>query len=110
MVVQRKPIYQKNECAQRRKLRATFSKKKIDSRVNVLADNKTLNVLELFLVEVIQKLFKQIPKKSSLEVSLTFTAGKSINTRRTVKGLLDVPCSRTIVKAKIVVEYYSKSL
>ena len=91
---------QKIECAQRRILRAIFFKKKFDSMVNVLADNKILNVFELFMVEVIQELFKQIRKESSLELSLTFTTGKSISTRRAVKGFLDVPCSRTIVKRK----------
>ena len=91
---------QKIECAQRRTLRAIFFKNEIDSMVNVIADHKILNVLELFMVEVIQELFKQIGKELSLELSLTFTTGKSINTRRTVKGLLDVPYSRTIVKRK----------
>ena len=91
---------QKIECAQRRILRPFFFKKKFDSMVNVLADNKILNVFELFMVEVIQELFKQIRKESSLELSLTFTTGKSISTRRAVKGFLDVPCSRTIVKRK----------
>ena len=68
--------------------------------VNVLADHKILNIFEFFMVEVIQELFKQIRKEPSLELSLTFTTGKSINTRRTVKGLLDLPYSRTIVKRK----------
>ena len=56
--------------------------------VNVLADH------------IIQELFKQTRKESSLELSLIFTTGKSINTGRTVKGLLDVPYSRTLVKRK----------
>ena len=99
VVVQRKPIY-KQLNVERRILRAIFFKKKFDSMVNVLADHKILNVFELFMVEVIQELFKQIRKETSLELSLTFTTGKSINTRRTVKGLLDVPYSRTIVKRK----------
>ena len=68
--------------------------------INVLADHKILNVFELFVVEVIQELFKQIRKESSLELSLTFTTCKTINTRRKVKGLLDVPYSRTTVKRK----------
>ena len=68
--------------------------------VNVLADHKILNVFELFIVEVFQELFKQIRKESSLELSLTFTTGKLINTRRVVKGLLDVTYSRTNVKRK----------
>ena len=68
--------------------------------VNVLADHKTLNVFELFIVEVIQELFKQIRKESSLELSPTFPTGKLINTRWVVKGLLDVPYSRTDVKRK----------
>ena len=68
--------------------------------VNVLADHKILNVFELFIVGVIQELFKQIRKESSLELSLTFTTGKLRNTRRVVKGLLDVPHSRTNVKRK----------
>ena len=68
--------------------------------VNVLEDHKILNVFELFMVEVIQELFKQIRKESSLELPLTFTSGKSINTRRMVKGLLDIPYSRTSVKRK----------
>ena len=79
-------------------MRAFLFQKKIESMVNVLADHKILNVFELFIVEVIQELFKQIRKESSLELSLTFTTGKSKNTRRTIKGLLDVPYSRTIVK------------
>ena len=52
------------------------------------------------MVEVIQDWFKQIRKESSLQLCLTFTTGKSINTRRTVKVPLDVPYSRTIVKRK----------
>ena len=88
LVVQRKLIY-KIESALRRILRAIGLKKKRDLMVNVLADHKILNVFELFMVEVIQELFKQIRKESSLELSLTFTTGKSINTRRTGKGLLD---------------------
>ena len=91
---------QKIERAQRRILRAIFFKKKIDSMVNVLADHKIFNVFELFIVEVIQDLFKQIRKVSFLELYLTFTTGKLINTRWVVKGLLDVPYSRTNVKRK----------
>ena len=68
--------------------------------VNLIADHKILNVFELFMVEVIQELFKQIRKEPSLELSLTFATGKSINTRRTVKVLLDVPYSQTIVTRK----------
>ena len=68
--------------------------------VNVLADHKILKVFELLIVEVIQELFKQIRKESSLELSLTFTTGKLINTRRVVKGLLDVLYSQTNVKRK----------
>ena len=91
---------QKFERAQERILRAIFFKNKIDSMVNVLADHKILNVFELFIVEVFQELFKQSRKESSLELSLTFTTGELINTRRVVKGLLDVPYSRTNVKRK----------
>ena len=80
--------------------RNTSNQKKIDPMVNILADHKILNVFELFMVEELRKLFKQIRKESSLELSLTFTTGKSINTRRTVKGLLDVPYNRAIVKRK----------
>ena len=90
---------QKIECAQRRTMRAIVSKR-IDSMVYVLAEHKILNVFERFMVEVIQELFKPIRKESSLELSLTFTTSKSIKTRRTVKALLDVPYSRTIVKRK----------
>ena len=43
--------------------------------VNVLVDHKILNVFELFLVEVIHEMFKQVRKESSLELSLTFTTG-----------------------------------
>ena len=67
---------------------AIFSEKKIDSMVTVLADHKIPNVFDFFMVEVFQLLFKQIRKESSLELSLIFTTGKSINTWRTVKGLL----------------------
>ena len=91
---------QKTECAQMRTLIPIFFKNKIDSMVIILADHKILNVFELFMVEVFRELFKQIRKESSLELSLIFTTCKLINTRRTVKGLLDVPYSRTIVKRK----------
>ena len=91
-----KTILQKIKSAQRR----MFFKKKVDSMVIVSGDHKNLNVFEFFMVEVVQESFKQIRKESSLELSLTFTTGKSINTRRTVKRLLDVPYSRTIVKQK----------
>ena len=56
----------KIECAQRRTLRAIFFSKKIDSMVNILADHKILKVFEIFMVELIQELFKQIRKESSL--------------------------------------------
>ena len=49
---------------------------------------------------VIQELFKHFRKESSLELSPTFTTGKSINNRRTVERLLDVPYSRTMVEQK----------
>ena len=68
--------------------------------VNILAEHKILNVFELFKVEVIQELFKQFREESSLELSLTFTIGKSITTRRTIIELLDVPYSRTMSKRK----------
>ena len=61
---------QKVECAKRRLMRAVVLKTKIDSRVKVLADHNILNVFEIFL-EVIQQLFRQIRKESSLELSLT---------------------------------------
>ena len=87
MVVQRKPVY-KTLNVHRGEYRERLFPKKFDSMVNVLADH------------IILELFKQTRKESSLELSLIFTTGKSINTGRTVKGLLDVPYSRTLVKGK----------
>ena len=81
-------------------IESDFFFKKVDPMVNLIADHKILNVFELFMVEVIQELFKQVRKESSLELSLTFATGKSINTRRTVKVLSDVPYSQTIVTRK----------
>ena len=40
--------------------------------VNILADYKILNVFELFIVEIIQELFKHFRKESYLEMTLHF--------------------------------------
>ena len=56
--------------------------------VNESTDHKILNVFELFMVEVIQELFKQIRKESSLELSLTFTTGKSKVKRKSLSNTM----------------------
>ena len=51
---------QKIETVQRRILRAIFFKTKMDSLSDVLADNKILTVFELFILEIIRELFREI--------------------------------------------------
>ena len=54
----------KIEAVQGRILRAFFSKKKFDSLESVFADNKVLTVFELFQVEILKELFRQLKCKS----------------------------------------------
>ena len=49
----------KIEMAQRRILRAIFFKRKCNSLVNVLQQNKLLSVFELYLVDIIKALLGQ---------------------------------------------------
>ena len=54
----------KIEMAQRRILRGIFFKKKYDSISNILRRNGVLTVFELYIVEVMKELFRQLQSKS----------------------------------------------
>ena len=52
------------ETVQRRILRAIFFKKKLESLEKVFADNKTLAEFELFMIEILRELFRQLKFES----------------------------------------------
>ena len=92
----------KIEMAQRRILRGIFFKKKYDSISNILRRNGVLTVFELYIVEVMKELFRQLQSKSPnlLLSNIEATTNDKIERRSKQKNLLPLTWSRTIVKQK----------
>ena len=88
--------------AQRRILRAIFFKRKYDSLVNVLQQNKILSVFELYLVELIKELLRQFQKKSPTNFlpQLETNGSRSITTRYQRNHFLPLARGRTLIKRK----------
>ena len=55
-----KPNLSRIEAVQRRILWASFLKRKFESLEKVFADNKTLTVFELLMVEILKEFFRQL--------------------------------------------------
>ena len=66
-------VQQKRNCkietVQRRIIRASFFKTRLETLVDVLADHRIPNVFEICLKEVIRELFKEIRNESPLKLS-----------------------------------------
>ena len=59
----------KIEYAERRIIRAIFSMKKIDSLQEIIQRSKILTVYELFIVENVKELFRQLRQTGELHVN-----------------------------------------
>ena len=92
----------KIQMAQGRILRAIFFKRKYDSLVNVLQQNKILSVFELYLVELIKELLRQFQKKSPTNFlpQLETNGSRSITTRYQRNHFLPLARGRTLNKRK----------
>ena len=92
--------------AQRRILRAIFFKRKYDSLVKVLQQNKILSVFELYVVELIKELFRQFQKKSPtiLLPQLETNGSRSITTRNQRNHSLPLAKGRTLIKRKCTLQ------
>ena len=87
----------KIENAQRRILRAIFFKKKFDS----LRDNKIFTVYELYTLEIVKELFKQLRNESAVQyLEIPSVTDAIMTTRWRAKGLFSTTYSRTVTKRK----------
>ena len=91
----------KVEMTQRRILRVIFFKRKYYSLVDTLQHNQILSVFELYLVELIEKLFRQFQKNPTIFLpQLEFTVISSITTRFQRSHSLPLARGRTLIKRK----------
>ena len=91
----------KIEKAQRRILRAIFFKKKFDSLHDLLRTNKILTVFELFVLENIKELFRQL-RSEAPESFIVLDANDvgTYTTRWNMKKLMPAQYSRTVLKRR----------
>ena len=91
----------KIENAQRRILRAIFFKKKFDSLRDILLDNKIFTVYELYTLEIVKELFKQLRNVSPVQyLEMPNVTHAIMTTRWRAKGLFSTTYSRTVTKRK----------
>ena len=94
-----KTSLKKIEAAQKRILRAILFKKKFDSLRNDRLEYKFFTVFELYCLEVIEELFRQLQLASpSNFLQSDNVTNNSYNTRSKEKGLLRLHTSRTLIK------------
>ena len=91
----------KIENAQRRILRAIFFKNKFDSLRDILLDNKIFTVYELYTLEIVKELFKQLRNESAVQyLEIPNVSDAIMTTRWRAKGLFSTTYSRTVTKRK----------
>ena len=91
----------KIEKAQRRVLRAIFFKKKVDSLHDLLKTNEILTVFELFVLENIKELFKQLRSEApKLLIGLDANDVGTYTTRWNMKKLMPAQYSWTVLKRR----------
>ena len=92
---------QKTETVKWRFIRATFLKTRLKTLVNVVSYHRIRNVSELFIMEIIHELFKEIRNESSLKlIDINISTHKSLVTSWTSRSPIDIPYSRTVVKRR----------
>ena len=86
------------EKAQRRIPRVIFYKKRWDSLQNIYERHNFLTVHELYVVELVRELFRQLRGKSPFDFVSGNYIPADVNTRRKAKGLLTISYARTILQ------------
>ena len=91
----------KIEIAQRRIIRAIFSRKKYETLSDILQVNNLYTVFELYIVEVLKEIFKELWGESLLRLLTANELSKQcIRTRRASMGLFPPTYSRTVASRK----------
>ena len=91
----------KIEKAQRRILRAIFFKKKFDSLRDLFRTNKILTVFELFILENIKELFRQLRLEAPKSfIVLDANDVRKYTTRWNMKKLIPAQYNRTVLKRR----------
>ena len=85
--------------AQRRIIRAIFFKKPQNSLCEILTKYNILNIHELYIIEVLNEVLKQL-KSNSPCGNLSTKINHDYNTRRKAKGLLPATTHRTVMQEK----------
>ena len=100
----------KIETVQRRILRAIYFKRKSDSLENVLADNKILTVFELFMVEILKELFRQLKSESPrILLQINQNSDPKFQTRWNKRNLYTPTYSRTVTNSKSLTNCLQKA-
>ena len=100
----------KIETVQRRILRAIYFKRKFDSLENVLADNKILTVFELFMVEILKELFRQLKSESPrILLQINQNSDPKFQTRWNKRNLYTPTYSRTVTNSKSLTNCLQKA-
>ena len=82
-------------------MRAIFFKKKFDSLRDKLSDHKTFTVFELYTLEIVGDLFKQLSNESTVQyLEIPNVSDEIMATRWRAKGLFSTTDSRTVTKRK----------
>ena len=84
---------------QRRIIRAIFFKKPQNSLCEILTKYTIFNIYELYIIEVVIEVFKQL-KSNSPCAYLSTNINYDYNTRRKAKGLLPATTHRTVMQEK----------
>ena len=83
--------------AQRRIIRAIFFKKSQNSLCEILTKYNIFNIYELYIIEVVNEVLKQL-KSNSRCAYLSTKINYDYNTRRKAKGLLPATTHRTVMQ------------
>ena len=81
-------------------LRVIFYKKRCDCLQKIYERHNILTVHELYVVELVRELFRQLRGKSPFDFISGNFISADVNTRRKVKVLLTITYSRTILQRR----------
>ena len=94
--------------AQQRIIRAIFFKKKSDSLQEILQRSKILTVYEIFIVESVKELFRQLRQNGEWKKNCSdMSAQNAYSTRQ--KGLFATSYSRTAIQRKSFINFWKKT-
>ena len=100
----------KIEIAQRRNIRAKFFREKNETLSDILEVNNLYTVFELYIVEVLKKLFKELRGESPLRLlQPNEPSEKFIRNRRASKGLFPPTYNRTVASRKSLSNSFKKA-